>query len=171
MEKNLNSLTINGSLSSKALFIDRDGTINVDCPYCHKPTDLKIYDDSITMMREYDARGFDIVIVTNQSGIGRGYFTEDEMDGFNSALKEKLTMHGIHIKAIYYCPHLPEAGCNCRKPGTGLVERAARELDLDLKQSIIIGDRDDIEGEMARKLGMNYVIINRSKLPIGGNKS
>lgn len=163
MEKNLRGMVIDHILTRKALFIDRDGTINVDCPYCHKPSDLRIYDDSVSIMKEFARRGFHIVIVTNQSGIGRGYFTEREMQAFNSELISRLRREGIEIAAIYHCPHRPEEGCDCRKPGTGLIKRAERELGINLSESIIVGDRDDIEGELARKLNMKYMILNREK--------
>ena len=147
---------------NKALFIDRDGTINHDCPYCKDPGDLKIFDDAVSIIRDYRNRGFLIVIVTNQSGINRGYFSELEYEKFNRALLSELEMRGAMVDAVYHCPHRPDEACPCRKPETGLVLRAAKDLDIDLKVSLVIGDRDDIDGEMARRLGMKYMIIDHS---------
>ncbi|MGC8515469.1 MAG: D-glycero-alpha-D-manno-heptose-1,7-bisphosphate 7-phosphatase [Thermoplasmata archaeon] len=148
---------------NKALFIDRDGTINHDCPYCRDPKDLRIFDDAVDIIKDFRKRGFLIVIVTNQSGINRGYFSEAEYETFNSALLEELERRGAKVDAVYHCPHRPDEGCLCRKPGTGLVLQAARDLDIDLSSSFVVGDRDDVDGEMARRLGMKYMIIKHNE--------
>lgn len=142
-----------------ALFIDRDGTINRDCPYCHEVSDLFVYDDAVALISDYASRGYLIIVVTNQSGIGRGFFTEKEMERFNNALVERVTELGGRIDAVYYCPHLPESGCNCRKPSTGMITKAVADLDIDLKGSVVAGDRDDIDGEMARRLGIPFILV------------
>ncbi len=148
---------------NKALFIDRDGTINHDCPYCKDPKDLRIYDDAVDIIKDFRKRGFLIVIVTNQSGINRGYFSEAEFEKFNSALLNELERAGAKVDAVYHCPHRPDEGCLCRKPGTGLLLQAARDLDIDLNSSFVVGDRDDVDGEMARRLGMKYMIIKHNE--------
>ncbi len=148
---------------NKALFIDRDGTINHDCPYCRDPKDLIIYDDAVNIIKDFRKRGFLIVIVTNQSGINRGYFSEAEFEKFNSALLKELERVGAKVDAVYHCPHRPDEGCLCRKPGTGLVLQAAMDLDIDLSSSFVVGDRDDVDGEMARRLGMKYMIIKHNE--------
>lgn len=145
----------------KALFIDRDGTINRDCPYCHRIEDLYIYEDAVELMREYQRMGYIIIILTNQSGIGRGYFTVEEFWKFHNHLLRELERRGIHIHATYFCPHRPEDNCPCRKPNTGMIERAVKENHIDVENSIVIGDRDDIDGEMARRFGIKYRIIRR----------
>ncbi|MBC7081647.1 MAG: HAD family hydrolase [Thermoplasmatales archaeon] len=147
---------------SPALFIDRDGTINANEPeYPHKPEHLKIYEDAVELMREYQQKGYLLIIITNQSGIGRGYFTEQQMHHFNSLLRQELEKRGVRIDAIYFCPHKPEDNCNCRKPKTGLIEQALKDFNIDLKNSIVVGDRDDIDGEMARRLGIKYILFRR----------
>lgn len=147
--------------ANRAVFIDRDGTINHDCPYCKDPDQLIIYDDAVEIMRDYQEKGFLVIIVTNQSGVNRGYFTETELENFNLALRKELEKRGVRIDALYYCPHRPDENCSCRKPRTGLIDRAADEHGIDVRKSIIIGDRDDIEGEMARSLGIEYRILKR----------
>ncbi|MHB1708366.1 MAG: HAD-IIIA family hydrolase [Thermoplasmataceae archaeon] len=144
---------------NRALFIDRDGTINRDCPYCFKPEDLVIYPDTLKIMREYLKKGYLIIIITNQSGIGRKYFTIEQMNRFNNSMLLDLRRNGVPVNAIYYCPHLPEEGCNCRKPKTAMIEQAAQDFNVDMGKSFVIGDRDDMEGVMARKLGIPYRII------------
>lgn len=141
--------------------MDRDGTINHDCPYCHDPYDLRIYDDAVRIMKEYRDAGYLIIIITNQSGINRGYFTVEQFNRFNEAMKSALKRKGIEIAAIYFCPHRPDENCACRKPGTELLERAIEDFQVDPEESIIIGDRDDIEGEMARRKKMKYRILMR----------
>ncbi len=148
------------------LFVDRDGTINVDCPYCHDPSDLRIYMDAVYLMREYSESGYSIIMITNQSGINRGYFTIDQMNAFNRELSARLKKFGVHIDSIYYCPHKPEEKCRCRKPERGMIDMATHDFDIDLKNSIILGDRDDVDGELARRIGINYIILNRNKIEL-----
>ncbi|MGC8506511.1 MAG: D-glycero-alpha-D-manno-heptose-1,7-bisphosphate 7-phosphatase [Thermoplasmata archaeon] len=144
-----------------ALFTDRDGTINRDCPYCHDPSDLVIFDDAVDIIRDYRSRGYLIIVITNQSGIARGLFTVEEMKKFNDALLEKLRERGAGVDGIYFCPHHPDEKCSCRKPADGLVRQAMKDFDIDLKNSVILGDRDDIEGELARRLGIRSIILHR----------
>lgn len=146
-------------VANRALFIDRDGTINRDCPYCHDVSDLHIYDDAVEIMKGYQDLGYLIIIITNQSGIGRGYFTLAQFQEFTGAMLNNLRKYGIHVNGLYYCPHTPEAGCNCRKPKTGMLDQAVMDFNVNLRESIIVGDRDDLEGEMARRMGIPYRII------------
>jgi len=152
-------------LGGAALFIDRDGTINRDCPYCRDPSQLYIYEDAVELIREYNKKGYLVVIVTNQSGIGRGYFSESELKAFNDALLNELRLRGARVDALYYCPHTPDDRCGCRKPNTALVERAVKELDIDLSRSVVAGDREDIDGELARRLGIPFIHLNRKVEP------
>ena len=145
----------------KALFIDRDGTVNRDCPYCHDPADIVIYNDAADLIRRYRSEGYLIVVVTNQSGINRKYFSIEEMNAFNEVLNSKLRELGSQYDLIYYCPHTPEENCNCRKPKTGMVERACRENDIDLSGSVMAGDREDIDGQLARNLGIPFILFSR----------
>ena len=149
-------------LKQRALFIDRDGTINRDCPYCHEIEDLHIFPKTVDLIRNYMDKNYLIIIVTNQSGIGRGLFTEEEFHRFHNKLVSDLGKKGININKTFYCPHTPEDNCDCRKPKLGMIYRAVNEFDIDLNNSIIIGDRDDMEGEMGRKLGIEYKIINNA---------
>ena len=114
-------------------------------------------------MRQYQQKGFLIIIITNQSGVNRGYFTEEDLGRFNTALVKRLAHMGVRIDAIYYCPHRPDEGCKCRKPGTGLVEKAMHDFPIDLEHSVMVGDRDDIDGEMAGRLGIEFINILRTK--------
>ena len=148
-------------MKRSALFIDRDGTINRDCPYCHDIKDLYIYEDAVEIMKEYKNKGYLIIIITNQSGINRGYFTDQEFHAFHNELLKRLKERGVEVDKTFYCPHRPDENCRCRKPKLGMIEKAMEEFDIDLKSSIIIGDRDDMEGEMGRLLGIKYRILKR----------
>ncbi len=142
-----------------ALFIDRDGTINRDCPYCHDPSDLHVYQDAVDLIREYRSKGYLVIVISNQSGIGRGYFTVSELDAFNDALMKKVKELGGDIDHIYYCPHRPDEGCSCRKPEPGMILQAVRDYHIDLSRSVVVGDREDIDGDLARRLGLKFILL------------
>ena len=144
----------------RAIFVDRDGTLNYDKGYTHKLSDLKIYDDIIPLLMDYYEKNFLIIVITNQSGIGRGYYTVDEMESFNREIAKELIFKGIKIEDFFYCPHTPDQGCRCRKPETGLIEEASIKYDIDISNSVVIGDRESVDGEMARKLGMKFIKVH-----------
>ena len=142
-----------------AVFVDRDGTLNRDCPYCHDPKDLYVFADTVELVRKYADQGYSVFIVTNQSGINRGYFTRKQVNEFNQALEAEMSSMGVKVDDIFVCPHRPEENCNCRKPGTGMVEQALEKYEIDISQSVFIGDRDDMDGELARKYGMKFIQV------------
>ena len=143
----------------KALFIDRDGTIIKDVPYSADPGKIVIYDDAVDLMNNYGKKGFLIVIVTNQSGINRGYFSAKDLEKFNNVLTGMLKSRGVRVDAIYFCPHRPDENCRCRKPETGMIMDAVSDLGIDVKHSVMAGDRDDMDGELARRTGMKFILL------------
>jgi histidinol-phosphate phosphatase family protein len=144
----------------KAVFVDRDGTINYDSGYTHKLSDLKLYDDIIPVLKEYYDNHYLIIVITNQSGIGRGYYSVGDMREFNNELAREFLNRGVKIEDFYYCPHLPDQGCRCRKPETGMIENAGEKYNIDIKNSVVIGDRESIDGKMAEKLGMKFIKVH-----------
>lgn len=146
-------------MSRPAVFVDRDGTLNRDCPYCHDPEDLYVFMDTVEMLREYVERGYYIFIITNQSGINRKYFSREEFNAFTGALIGEMEEHGVRVDEVFVCPHRPDEKCNCRKPETGLVQQAMEKFDIDLSSSVMIGDRDDMDGELARRLGIEFIQV------------
>ncbi len=140
------------------IFVDRDGTLIQDSGYVHQISDYAPLSGSIDGLRLLQEAGFGIAIVTNQSGIGRGTFTEEQFRRFQDHLVQDFAKQGVRIDASYHCPHTPDAGCTCRKPATGLLERARDELGASLEESFVIGDqRSDIE--MARSAGCGAVLV------------
>ena len=134
-------------LKNKAIFFDRDGTLNVDVDYLHDPADFVWTTGAIDALRWVHAHGYLAIVVTNQSGVARGYFPESDVTRLHDWMNAELRKHGTHIDAFYYCPHHPEAkipayrkDCDCRKPAPGLLLRALREHDIDPAVSLMIGD-------------------------------
>lgn len=132
----------------RAVFLDRDGTLNVDREYVGRAEDVELVPKAAEGARMLADAGYILVVVSNQSGIARGYFTEKQADAVNERLAHLLSVQGVTIAASYRCPHLPDAplpafavDCDCRKPLPGLILRAAAELSLDPNASWAIGDR------------------------------
>jgi len=136
----------------KAVFLDRDGTIARDVPYCSRPEDFELLPGVVEGIKLLNEHGFKVVVVTNQSGIGRGYFTERMLAEIHDKMITQLAEHGAHMDAIYYCPHHPDDNCDCRKPKPKMVFQAALDLDIDLNQSYVIGD-SEMDVELARQAG------------------
>ncbi len=130
---------------NRAVFIDRDGTINIDKDYLTDPRDLELIEGSSEAIRIANAIGLKVVVISNQSGVSRGIMTAEQVDSVNSRLVEMLKQSGARVDAVYYCPHHPNYGdkvnCECRKPRIGMLLRAKTEFDLDLAGSFVVGDK------------------------------
>jgi D-glycero-D-manno-heptose 1,7-bisphosphate phosphatase len=128
----------------KALFLDRDGVINIEKDYLYKIEDFEFIDGVFTLCKYYQKLGYIVVVVTNQSGIARNYYTEEDFDKLTSWMLKEFSSQDIDIKMVYHCPHHPDISgeCSCRKPNPGMLIQAAKELNIDLKNSIIIGDKE-----------------------------
>ncbi len=125
---------------NKAVFLDRDGTINRDLGYVYKPADFIVLPGVMEGLRLLEAAGYLLIVITNQSGIARGYYTEEEYDMLEKYIDKLFLANGVHIAKTYHCPHLGEE-CDCRKPKTGLFYLAAEEFDIDFSKSYAIGDK------------------------------
>lgn len=137
---------------NRAVFIDRDGTIAKDVPYCSRPEDFELLPGAAEGIKLLKENGFLVIIITNQSGIARGYFTEETLAKIHQKMQMELAQYGACVDAIYYCPHHPDDGCDCRKPKPKLVLQAARDLNIDLSQSYVIGD-SEMDIELAKQAG------------------
>lgn len=138
--------------------LDRDGTIIIERHYLSNPLEIEFLPGAVDGLRQLRALGLGLVVVTNQSAVGQGFFDEAQLDLIHRRLGLLLQAEGIELEGIYFCPHRSDAGCPCRKPKPGLIERAARELDFDLATSFVIGDKPaDIE--MGRQVGATTFLV------------
>ena len=150
----------------KAVFFDRDGTLNVDVHFLHDPKDFRWMPEAREAIKYVNDAGCLAIIITNQSGVARGYYPESDVLRVYDWMKHDLKRIGAHLDAIYYCPHLPEGSvpayaidCDCRKPKPGLLLRAIEEHNIDPAASVLIGDGDrDVEcAERAGVKGVKYM--------------
>lgn len=141
-----------------AVFFDRDGTINEDVSYLHDPEKFQLLPNAAEGIKKFQDMGYRIVIITNQPGIGIGYFPETDFYKVNRAMLSILSKYGILVDKIYFCPHSKSVGCECRKPGQTLIQRAKAELNLDLSACIFIGDKTS-DMETGRRAGMRTVLV------------
>ncbi|MCY3742311.1 MAG: D-glycero-beta-D-manno-heptose 1,7-bisphosphate 7-phosphatase [Candidatus Poribacteria bacterium] len=127
----------------KTVFLDRDGVINRNPPnmgYVRRWSEFSFIPNSRKAIRELTQSGYRIIVVTNQAGIGRGLFSEEDLKDIHSRMVSKIAETGGRIDAVYYCPHHPKAGCECRKPKPGMLIRAVREHNIELSSAYLIGD-------------------------------
>jgi D-glycero-D-manno-heptose 1,7-bisphosphate phosphatase len=144
--------------SRRALFVDRDGTLNPDLHYLREAERLEVFrgvGEALSLARDH---GYAIVCVTNQSGIERGFYTREDVEQIHTRLNELLRPNRAHVDAFYYCPHAPESQCACRKPWTALFERAAHDMGLDFATSAIVGDRS-LDIEAGDRLGLLTALV------------
>lgn len=149
----------------KVIFLDRDGTINEEVNYLHKPEDLRILPGVPEAIRRLRAGGFKIVVVTNQAGVARGYYSCRDVDALHEYLNQQLKKSGAWIDRFYYCPHHPVHGigeykraCHCRKPETGMFEQAGQEYDVDKEHSYMIGDKL-LDVEAGNRYGVHGILV------------
>ena len=152
-------------VDQRAVFLDRDGTINEEVGYLSRLEQLKIFPSSAAAIRILNQRNIPVIVVTNQSGVARGYFKEDFVHEVHELLQKQLGIADAHIDAFYYCPHHPTEGhspylqiCSCRKPEVGMLLQAARDLHLDLSRSYMVGDmmKDVLAG---KKAGTKSILV------------
>ncbi|HWP81876.1 MAG TPA: HAD family hydrolase [Bacteroidota bacterium] len=147
------------------IFFDRDGTLNTEVDYLSRPEELTLLPGAARSIREANEAGVKVFVITNQSGIARGFFSEADLGGIHERLKRLLALEGAHIDKIYYCPHHPTFGippyrvdCTCRKPNTGMVEQAAREFNINLLNSFVVGDRC-IDVQTGERAGCGTILV------------
>ncbi len=160
-------------MSSRALFLDRDGTLVHASHYPSRPEQLRLYDDIGPALQALQQHGFCLIIITNQAGIARGYFTEADLQRMHDYLTGELAALGVRVDGIYHCPHHPDGvveglsiRCECRKPQPGMLLRAAQELELDLEHSWFVGDiLDDVEAGNRANCRTILVDLGTESLP------
>ncbi len=152
-------------MKQRAVFMDRDGTISEEIGYVNHPARYRVFPYASEAVRLLNQSNYLAILVTNQAGVARGYFTEDVIKAVHARLEKELEEDGAHLDAIFYCTHHPSIGehpyrfnCDCRKPKPGLVTRAAEQFDIDLTESWMIGDRySDLE--LARNAGLRAAFV------------
>jgi len=152
--------------TNKAVFLDRDGVITQDPPhYAHRLDQLALIEGSGSAIKILNEENFKVIIISNQSGVAKGFYKENDIEIFNQAMSEQLKKVNAHIDAIYYCPHHPEAkvqkyriDCNCRKPRPGMLIKAEETFNIDFKSSFLVGDKwSDIEA--GRSVGCKTILV------------
>lgn len=154
------------SQSGPVIILDRDGTVVFDRHYLGDPEGLEFLPAAVTGLRKLHTMGCRFIIITNQSGIGRGILTLEQVKRVNAGLEMMMDTIGAPVTDTYFCPHAPDANCDCRKPATKLLLRAAAEHDFDPAQCIVIGDKpSDIE--MGKNVGAKTILITTSEFTHG----
>lgn len=139
-------------------FLDRDGTVIVEKNYLGDPAGVELLPGAVAGLRRLRELGYGLVLITNQAGVGRGYYEESAVHAVHQRLVELLAAAEVTLDGIYYCPHHPAAGCACRKPLPGLVRQAQAEFPVDLARSVVIGDKpSDID--LGKALGMRTILV------------
>ena len=157
----------------KVAFLDRDGVINEEVNYLHKVRDFKYTYKCISALKIIQKIGYEIIIVTNQAGIAKGVFSETEYQNLTSWLVNDLLSQGVYVKDIFYCPHHPEGKisgygvkCKCRKPSPGMILKAKDKYNLNLQDSLLVGDkRSDIEAAIRAGLSKYYLVESGHPIP------
>jgi D-glycero-D-manno-heptose 1,7-bisphosphate phosphatase len=144
--------------ADKVVILDRDGTIVIDRGYLSDPARLEFEPGAAEGMKWLYSRGYRLVVITNQSGVGRGFFTIERLEAMNERLYVMVEEAGAKLEGIYFCPHAPNDGCACRKPALGLMTRAASELGFDPASTIMIGDKES-DMEFGRRAGATTILI------------
>jgi D-glycero-D-manno-heptose 1,7-bisphosphate phosphatase len=163
----------------KALFLDRDGVINKEKDYLFKIEDFEFIDGVFEALKYFQDQGYLLIIVTNQSGIARGYYREADFLALNAWMMQQFDIHGIRITKVYYSPYHPEHGIGefkkdtfCRKPNPGMILQAKEDYDIDLKSSILVGDKEtDIEAGLNAGISMNILVKSGHKVDMHRTKA
>jgi D-glycero-D-manno-heptose 1,7-bisphosphate phosphatase len=144
--------------SDKVVVLDRDGTLVIDRGYLDDPAGLQFETGAADALRLWHAHGYRLIVITNQSGVGRGLFPLERVEAMNARLHAMVQDLGARLERIYFCPHRPEAGCVCRKPALGLLTRAASELDFEPRRAVVVGDKES-DVEFGRRAAARTILI------------
>jgi D-glycero-D-manno-heptose 1,7-bisphosphate phosphatase len=145
-------------MADPCAFLDRDGTLIADLNYLSDPTQAVLLPGVVEGLKALINQGFRLIVISNQSGIGRGYFTEADAHSVNGRVDDMLCQQGVEIAAWYICPHAPNQPCQCRKPLPGMIDRACEDFKIDLSNSIMIGDKD-VDLQLATTRGLRGYLV------------
>lgn len=150
-------------MPDRAVFIDRDGTMAEDVHYCSRPEDFELFSNTAKAIKLLSENGFKVIVITNQSGIARGYFTEEILAKIHEKMERELAREGACVDDIYYCPHHPDDNCDCRKPKPKLILQAARKHNINLEHSVVVGDLPMDIG-LGKAAGCKTILLSDSPL-------
>jgi heptosyltransferase-2 len=151
-------------LSGYTIFLDRDGTLNPDPGYIKSPDQFELFRGVSEALARLKRAGARLIVVTNQSGVARGFLSREDLDAVHMKLTRLLERAGAPLDAIYFCPHHPDDGCDCRKPNRGMIDQAVREWGVNLDRSYLIGDHiRDIE--LAKRVGARSILVTTGVVP------
>ena len=154
------------------IFLDRDGVINKEVGYLHKIEDFKFIDGVFDACLDFQSFSYQIIIVTNQSGIERGYYTEEDFQTVTEWMLDQFKQHNIQILDVFFCPHAPESNCSCRKPKPGMFNQANDKYDIDMKNSWMIGDKEaDIQAANAAGISNTVLVKSGHKIDEKNSKA
>ena len=140
------------------LILDRDGTLIKEKHYLSDPDQVELIDGVVVGLRRIRELNWGLIVVTNQSGLGRGYFDKAHLEMVNERMMDYLAEEGVSLDGIYYCPHTPDIGCRCRKPKPGLIMQAAKDFDFDPRECVVVGDKIcDIE--LGSRVGAKTILV------------
>ena len=151
----------------KALFLDRDGVVNKEKNYIYKIKDFEFIDGIFETCRKFQNKGYLLIVITNQAGIARGIYTEEDFHILTEWMLERFFEEGLTIDAVYHCPHHPDytGVCDCRKPSPGMLKEARKMFDIDMESSILVGDKEsDIEAGIQAGVGTNILVRSGHKV-------
>jgi D-glycero-D-manno-heptose 1,7-bisphosphate phosphatase len=165
-----------GAMSGRALFLDRDGVVNEEVGYLHRAEEVRFVDGIFSLCRTAAGLGYRLIVVTNQAGIARGYYSETDFEALMEFMRRELRSKGVELDAVYYCPFHPDHGVGKyrrehedRKPGTGMLRRGAREFGVELSESVLVGDRcSDVGAANAAGLRQAFLIRGTEAEGCGG---
>ncbi|QJB58203.1 D-glycero-beta-D-manno-heptose 1,7-bisphosphate 7-phosphatase [Pseudodesulfovibrio sp. zrk46] len=149
-------------MADKYILLDRDGTIIYDKHYLHDPDGVELLPGAVDGLKRMQELGYRLLVLTNQSGVGRGYYDDASVNACNGRMEELLAPHGITFDGIYYCPHTPEDECDCRKPATGLMNQAAAEHGFEPADAVMIGDKEADMG-VGKNSGSITILVRTGK--------
>ncbi len=163
-------------MSGRALFLDRDGVVNVEVGYLHRREEVRFVNGIFSLCRTAAALGYRLIVVTNQAGIARGFYTEADFHAVMEYMRGELRAEGVELDAVYFCPFHPEHGVGeyrreheDRKPGTGMLRRGAREFGVELSESVLVGDRcSDVAAANSAGLRQAFLIGGTEAVECGG---
>jgi histidinol-phosphate phosphatase family protein len=151
-------------MSRRAVFLDRDGTVVEYVEYCLRPEQLRVLPGAAAAIRRLNLAGWAAIVITNQSAVGRGWLRPDDLCAIHEKLRADLAAEGARLDGLIVCPHHPEQGCDCRKPGIAMLRQAAAQLDVRLEASVTIGDRW-LDVQTGRAAGTRTVLVRSGHPP------